>query len=232
MFEIAIQTGAIFAVILVYAQKSVRPWWFAQPAPGAVVCAECADSFIPAVVLGLLLGSAIKRLFNANVVAATFIVGGLVILLGGTAPAAHRACADGGGYDLGRRACCRSGAVLAWCQAPAVANCHHHWWACCWAFHAPSSRVFVLPGWRRHRSGGLQPFKERALLSAADIPLFTVGLTFSFVSASLCIRWLRRHRHAQLCALCLNCRISFGLVVLLTSWAGWVRWAGKPLTSL
>jgi len=36
-------------------------------------------------------------------------------------------------------------------------------------------------------------YKERALLSAADIPMFAVGLVFSFISAWLCVRWLLRY---------------------------------------
>ena len=42
-------------------------------------------------------------------------------------------------------------------------------------------------------AGAYSLFKERALLTAADIPLFGVGLVFSFLSAWVCVRWLLRY---------------------------------------
>ena len=39
-------------------------------------------------------------------------------------------------------------------------------------------------------AGAYSLYKERALLSMADAPMFAVGLLFSFLSAWLCIRWL------------------------------------------
>ena len=36
-------------------------------------------------------------------------------------------------------------------------------------------------------------YKERALLSSADIPMFATGLVFSFISAWFCVRWLLRY---------------------------------------
>jgi undecaprenyl-diphosphatase len=42
-------------------------------------------------------------------------------------------------------------------------------------------------------AGAYSLWKERALLSAADLPLFPVGLLFSFLAAWLCVRWLLRY---------------------------------------
>src|SRR5262245_16519344 len=82
VFDIAIQTGAIFAVMLVYAQRlrdtlaglgsDVRAQRFAVNV--GIAC-------LPAALLGVLFSKAIKaNLFNAPTVATTFILGGLVIL--------------------------------------------------------------------------------------------------------------------------------------------------------
>ena len=82
VFEIAIQTGAILAVIWVYWQK-IRTTVAALPTQRSAqrFALNVFIAFLPAVVLGLLLGKAIKaHLFNAPVVATTFIVGGLIIL--------------------------------------------------------------------------------------------------------------------------------------------------------
>src|SRR4051812_4376315 len=82
VFDIAIQTGAIFAVILVYWQKI---WGTIVALPTQAKARKFALNvivgFLPAGIIGLLMYKAIKLyLFNAWVVAAAFIVGALVIL--------------------------------------------------------------------------------------------------------------------------------------------------------
>ena len=68
-------------------------------------------------------------------------------------------------------------------------------------------------------------YKERALLSVADVPLFGVGLVFSFVSAWLCVRWLLRFISTHSFVGFAYYRIVFGIVVLVTAWTGVVTWA-------
>ena len=82
VFDIAIQTGAIFAVILVYWQKirsTVAALSTDKQAQQFVI--NVLIAFVPAVILGLLFGKAIKaNLFTPTVVASTFIIGGFIIL--------------------------------------------------------------------------------------------------------------------------------------------------------
>ena len=71
VFDIAIQTGAIFAVILVYWQK-IQSTVVALPSQRLArrFALNVLIAFLPAVVLGLLLGKAIKaHLFTPTVVA-------------------------------------------------------------------------------------------------------------------------------------------------------------------
>ncbi len=68
-------------------------------------------------------------------------------------------------------------------------------------------------------------YKERALLSAADLPLFGVGLLFSFLSAWVCVRWLLRFISTHSFEVFAWYRIAFGIVVLATAWTGMVVWA-------
>ena len=68
-------------------------------------------------------------------------------------------------------------------------------------------------------------YKERALLAATDLPLFAVGLLFSFLSAWLCVRWLLRYISTHNFVAFAYYRIAFGVVVLFTAWTGIVRWA-------
>src|SRR4051812_20909419 len=82
VFDIAIQTGAILAVILVYWQK-IRSTVVALPTQKQAqrFTLNVLVAFIPAVVLGLLFGKTIKEhLFTPVVVATTFILGGFIIL--------------------------------------------------------------------------------------------------------------------------------------------------------
>ena len=82
VFDIAIQTGAIFAVMWVYWQRlRETAAGLGHSAKAQRFTLNVAIAFVPAVVLGLLFGKAIKaHLFTPVVVASTFILGGLVIL--------------------------------------------------------------------------------------------------------------------------------------------------------
>jgi undecaprenyl-diphosphatase len=73
-------------------------------------------------------------------------------------------------------------------------------------------------------AGAYSLFKERALLSMADLPLFMVGLVFSFISAWLCVRWLLRYISTHNFVVFAWYRIAFGIVVLATAWSGLVVW--------
>jgi undecaprenyl-diphosphatase len=82
VFDIAIQTGAILAVIIVYWQK-IRSTLVQLPTERQAqrFALNVLIAFLPAVVLGLLFGKAIKaHLFTPVVVASAFIVGGFIIL--------------------------------------------------------------------------------------------------------------------------------------------------------
>jgi undecaprenyl-diphosphatase len=68
-------------------------------------------------------------------------------------------------------------------------------------------------------------YKDRALLALADVPMFAVGLVFSFLSAWICIRWLLAYIATHSFAGFAYYRIVFGVVVLATSWSGLVTWA-------
>ena len=68
-------------------------------------------------------------------------------------------------------------------------------------------------------------YKERALLSMADIPMFATGLVFSFISAWLCVRWLLRYIASNSFVPFAWYRIAFGIVVLVTAFSGMVTWA-------
>jgi undecaprenyl-diphosphatase len=74
-------------------------------------------------------------------------------------------------------------------------------------------------------AGAYSLYKERALLSMADAPMFGVGLVVSFISAWLCIKWLLKFIATHSFVGFAYYRIVFGVIVLLTAWTGWVQWA-------
>jgi undecaprenyl-diphosphatase len=231
VFDIAIQTGAIFAVILVYWQK-IRDTLVALPTEKQAqqFALNVFIAFVPAVVLGLLFGKAIKaHLFTPWVVATTFIVGGFIILwaekrqaAGGTAVRVQSvdAMTPMDALKVGLVQCLamvpgtsRSGATIIGGMLMGLSR------------KAATDFSFYLAIPTLIGAGGYSLYKERALLSLADIPMFGVGLVFSFVSAWLCIRWLLRYIATHSFVGFAYYRIAFGVVVLLTAWTNWVQWA-------
>jgi undecaprenyl-diphosphatase len=228
VFEIAIQTGAIFAVILVYWQRIRDTVLGLGSQPRAQRFAlNVAIAFVPAVLLGLVFGKAIKaHLFTPLVVATTFIVGGFIILWAERRPASTvrvQTVDDMRGLDalkVGLVQCLalvpgtsRSGATIIGGMLLGLSR------------KAATDFSFFLAIPTLIGAGAYSLVKERALLSAGDAPLFAIGLVFSFLSAWLCVRWLLRYIASHDFVPFAWYRIAFGLVVLLTAWTGWVRWA-------
>jgi len=227
VFDIAIQTGAIFAVILVYWQK-IRETVVALPSSRQAqrFALNVFVGFLPAVVLGLAFGKVIKEhLFTPMVVASTFILGGFIILWAERrAPAATRvATVDDmsplDAFKVGLAQCLalvpgtsRSGATIIGGMLMGLSR------------KAATDYSFFLAMPTLIGAGVYSLYKERALLSVGDVPLFVVGLVFSFVSAWICVRWLLRYISSHSFVPFAWYRIAFGCVVMATSLAGWVRW--------
>jgi undecaprenyl-diphosphatase len=228
VFDIAIQTGAIFAVILVYWQKiysTVKALPYQVEAQRFVM--NVVIGFFPAVLLGLLFGKIIKQhLFIPEVVAVTFIVGGLVILWAERRPPSTvriRAVEDMRGRDallVGLVQCLamvpgtsRSGATIIGGMLLGLSR------------KAATDFSFFLAIPTLIGAGVYSLYKERAMLSLDDLPMFAVGLVVSFVSAWICVRWLLKYIASHSFEVFAWYRIVFGLVVLGTAWTGLVAWA-------
>lgn len=230
VFDIAIQTGAIFAVILVYWQK-IRDTVVALPTEKQAqkFALNVLIAFIPAVVLGLLFGKAIKEnLFTPVVVASTFIIGGFIILWAekrqekNPAVARIHAVEDMTMMDalkVGLVQCLamipgtsRSGATIIGGMLLGLSR------------KAATDFSFYLAIPTLIGAGVYSLYKERALLSAGDVPMFAVGLVFAFISAWLCIRWLLKYIASHSFVPFAWYRIAFGIVVLLTAWTGAIHW--------
>ena len=228
VFDIAIQTGAILAVIIVYWQK-IRATLVALPTERQAqkFALNVLIGFLPAVVLGLLFGKMIKEhLFTPTVVATTFILGGFVILWAERRPqsaARIHSVDDMGALDalkVGLVQCMamipgtsRSGATIIGGMLLGLSR------------KAATDFSFFLAIPTLIGAGVYSLYKERALLSMADLPMFAVGLFFSFISAWLCVRWLLRYISTHDFVPFAWYRIAFGITVLVTAWLGLVVWA-------
>jgi undecaprenyl-diphosphatase len=67
-------------------------------------------------------------------------------------------------------------------------------------------------------------WRNRALFSVADIPLFIVGALTAFVAAFFCVRWLLRYIATHNFNMFAWYRIMFGGVVLVTAYLGIIDW--------
>ncbi len=238
VFEIAIQTGAMFAVIWEYRVRlKAAVAGIASEAGARRFVGNVAIAFVPAVVAGLAFGSMIKAtLFHPVPVAMAFIVGGVIILwvearhrrrygdadLQGTRRARVETVDDMTPMDalkLGLIQCAalipgtsRSGATIIGGMLLGMSR------------KAATEFSFFLGIPTLIGAGAYSLYKERAALSVADLPVFAVGLVFAFVSALLCIRWLIRYVSTHDFTLFAWYRIVFGGIVLLTAYTGLVEW--------
>ncbi|QTN28235.1 undecaprenyl-diphosphate phosphatase [Rhodoferax sp. AJA081-3] len=231
VFEISIQTGAIFAVILVYWQK-IRSTLLALPTQvqAQKFALNVLIGFLPAVVLGLLFGKVIKaHLFTPVVVATTFIVGGFIILwaekrqaAGGTAVRVLEA------DDMDWKDALKVGLVQCLAMVPGTSRSGATiigGMLLGLSRKAATDFSFYLAIPTLVGAGVYSLYKDRALLSMADVPLFAVGLVMSFLSAWVCVRWLLRFIATHSFVGFAYYRIAFGIVVLATAWTGTVNWA-------
>ena len=239
VFDIAIQTGAMFAVIWQYRVRlQATVAGLGSDAVARRFALNVLIAFIPAVVLGLAFGKAVKEhLFHPVPVAMAFIVGGFIILwvearqkrlygasdVQGSRRARVETIDDMGPLDalkVGLLQCLalipgtsRSGATIIGGMVLGFSR------------KAATEFSFFLGIPTLMGAGAYALWKERAALHAGDIPLFAVGLVFAFFSALLCIRWLIRFVSTHDFVGFAWYRIVFGGIVLLTAWQGWVNWA-------
>ena len=237
VFDIAIQTGAIFAVVIVFWER-ISSTITALPTQRIArrFAVNVLIAFLPAVVLGLLLGHTIKQyLFTPSVVASSFILGGFVILW-----------VEGFGRDRPENEHPNDRARILNVENMAPIDALKIGMAQCLAMIPGTSRSGatiiggMLFGLSRKvatdfsfylaiptliGAGAYSLYKERAVLSIADAPLFAVGTVTSFISAWICVRWLLKYIATHSFIAFAWYRIAFGVLVFTTSYFGLVNWA-------
>jgi undecaprenyl-diphosphatase len=231
VFEIVIQAGAMLAVCWEYRHRIIEVIRnFSSDVAARRFVANLLVAFLPAVVLGLLFGKMIKaHLFAPVPVALAFIVGAFVILI---VEKRNRLNEDSlrihsvdemtmlDAFKVGCAQCfalipgtSRSGASIIGAMAFGLSR------------QAATEFSFFLAIPTLFGATIYSLYKERALLSVADLPMFGVGALAAFISAFFCVRWLLRYISSHDFTIFVWYRIVFGVLILISAATGWVVWA-------
>jgi undecaprenyl-diphosphatase len=231
LFEIVIQAGAIFAVCWEYRAKllAVAAGIFRDRGAQRFVL-NLLIAFLPAAILGLAFGSAIKAtLFAPAPVAAAFIAGAFVILW-----AEHRQRRNPRTIRIDRvddmrwpdalkvgiaqafaliPGTSRSGATIIGGMLFGLSRT------------AATEFSFFLAIPTLFAATGYEFVRNRHLLAGGDVSMVGVGFVTAFVSAFFVVRGLLRYvAHHDFVPFAWY-RIAFGLVILGTGYTGLVQWS-------
>ncbi len=230
MFEIVIQAGAILAVCWEYRARLagvVRGLFTDATAQRFAV--NLAIAFVPAALLGLVFGHAIKaHLFAPVPVAVASVAGALVILWAERRQRARPETIRVTTVDAMRW----TDALLVGCaQAFAlVPGTSRSGATIIGGMLFGLSRVaatefsFFLAIPTLFAATGYSLWKDASLVAARDLPAFGIGFAAAFVSAFACVRWLIRYvSHHDFVPFAWY-RLAFGAAILATAYTGLVRW--------
>ena len=219
VFEIVIQTGAMLAIVWEYRARFLRIDW--------PLYRNLAIAFMPAALIGLAFEHAIKELlFKPVPVALAFIVGAFVILWAERRN--HRTRVEHVD-DMTWKDALKVGFAQAFALIPGTSRSGATiigGMLFGLSRRAATEFSFFLAVPTLVAAGGYDLVKHRALLSADDLGMFSVGFAAAFAAAFLCVRWLIRYISTHDFRPFAWYRIAFGLVVLWTAYAGVVNWSG------
>ena len=218
VFYIAIQTGAMLAVVWEYRSRFFRV--------DVKLWTNLAVGFMPAALFGLLFGSMIKQiLFKPAPVALAFIVGGVIILFVEKSSLKPRIETTQSmtwldALKVGVAQCValipgtsRAGATIIGGMLFGLSR------------RAATEFSFFLAVPTLVAAGTYDLWRNRALFTMEDLGMIAIGLAAAFASAFVVIRWLIRYVATHDFRLFAWYRIAFGIVVLGTAYAGVVSWS-------
>ncbi len=226
VFELVIQTGAMLAVCWEFRERFLgvlRGLAVDARAQGFVL--NLLAAFMPAAVIGLALGSAIKsQLFHAVPVAIALVAGGFVILW---VERRERPIRIEDVDAMSWRDALKVGFAQAFALIPGVSRSGAT--IIGGMLFGLSRRTatefsFFLAVPTLMAAGIYDLYKNRALLSTDDIGLFGIGTVTAFASAFVCIRWLMRYVASHDFRVFAWYRIVFGLFILISAYTGLITW--------
>jgi undecaprenyl-diphosphatase len=231
VFEIVIQAGAIFAVMWEYRARIARVLGGLGSDPKAQrFMINLIVAFLPAAVLGFLLNKKIKAVLFAPVpVALAFIIGGVIIMWVERRARTQQGAArietvdDMTMVDAFKIGCAQAFALIPGTSRSGATIMGGMLFGLSHKAATEFSFFLAIPTLLAATVYSL--YKERALLSSADVPMFAAGTIAAFISACRCVRGLLRYISSHTFNAFAWYRIVFGLLILLTAFTGWVTWA-------
>ena len=229
-FEIVIQAGAILAVCWEFRAKLAMVLRGLLSDRGAQrFAANLVIAFLPAAVLGLAFGKAIKaHLFAPIPVACAFIAGAFVIIWAERRQKARpetvriASIDDMRWSDALKVGCAQALALVPGTSRSGATIIGGMLFGLSRVAATEFSFFLAIPTLFAATLYSL--WKDASLIGAQSLPAFGVGFAAAFVSAFACVRWLIRYvAHHDFIPFAWY-RIAFGAVVLLTAYAGIVKW--------
>jgi undecaprenyl-diphosphatase len=226
VFEIAIQLGAILAVVWEYRSRFIRTFsgLGRDPIANRLVI-NLGIAFLPLAVLGLLFGKTIKaHLFQPVPVAIAFIVGGFIILWAEKRqhPVTIPTVDDIRPLDAVKLGLAQAVALIPGMSRSGSTIIGGLFFGLSRQAAAEFSFFLAVP--TLGIASFYEMYKSRDLFSVDDLGAWAVGFVFAFISAMIAVRALIRYVSNHDFTIFAWYRIVFGIVVLLTAYYGLVNW--------
>jgi undecaprenyl-diphosphatase len=231
VFIVAIQAGAILAVVFAYRARLLHiARAFASDERERRLVVNIAIAFVPAAIAGVLFKKAIETvLFFPVPVAAALVVGGLIILIVERAHAARDyhpridTIDDIGWADALKIGCAQCLALIPGTSRSGATIIGGLVFG--FSRRAATEFSFFLAIPTVIGASVYSLYKARDQLVTSDLPLFAAGFVAAFVAAWIAVRGLLAYISGHDFRAFAWYRIAFGGVILATFWFGWVDWA-------
>ncbi|MBF7688898.1 undecaprenyl-diphosphate phosphatase [Acinetobacter rathckeae] len=227
MFSVAVQIGAIAAVIYEYWGKLWGSLIGALTgnAQGRRLSINLIVATIPIMLIGLTFGETLKAyLFNAVTVAIALIVGGFIIIW---AERRQHTIVSHEVDDFSLKQALLIGLIQCFALIPGTSRSGSTIIGSLFlgiSRKAAAEFSFFLGIPVLMGAGLLDMYKMRHDLHSNDLEVLAVGIVVAFVSALVVIRALIRYVSKHNFMAFAYYRIVFGLFILLTWFTGWVHW--------
>lgn len=226
VFDIAIQLGAILAVVWEYRTRFVSTFAGIGRDPIANrLIINLAIAFLPLAILGLTFGDTIKAyLFKPIPVAATFIIGAFIILW---AEKREHTVTIETVDDIRPIDALKLGFAQAVALIPGMSRSGSTIIGGLFfglSRKAAAEFSFFLAVPTLGLASIYSMYKDRALLSTDDIGVWVTGFILAFISAMIAVRALIRYVSHHDFTIFAWYRIAFGVIVLVTAYTGLVNW--------
>ncbi|MGA1040824.1 MAG: undecaprenyl-diphosphate phosphatase [Burkholderiaceae bacterium] len=227
-FDIAIQTGAVLAIVWLYRARFLQAL---REGRRSRLLLHLAVAFMPSAVLGLLIGGLVKaHLFSPVPVAMALVAGGFVILWAERRQSLHpervrlQTVDDVQVMDALKIGLAQAFALIPGTSRSGATIIGGMLFG--FSRKAATEFSFFLAVPTIFAAAGYSLLKQRDVLAWDQLPIFLIGTAAAFVSAMLVVRWLiqfvSRHSFRGFAYY----RIVFGSTIILMWQLGWLDWGG------